>query len=351
MMNVSEATKTAAKIYAKANDAFFDDDYDEAVQLFTEIIKLEPENAEFLLRRCQVYQKLNRLNDALRDAEKALQLLAQGSRSLLARAHLQLGIILHRLERYTEAQKHLEQSKELNPNEKTLVTWLRKNTEKVPKVEEVKKESEQIDTKAPVAASSKLTARYEWFQNDTYITIEVFIKKVNPDDVELNFFEDSLSLTVKLSTGSDFSLELDPLAHKIIPTESRYTVLSTKIEIKLKKADIGIMWGALEGEDNKGFSAPIAKGSGINNAPSKAYARNWDKVTKELDEDKPEGEQALNALFQQIYKDADPDTKRAMMKSFIESNGTCLSTNWEEVGSKKVETRPPDGMVAKKYTE
>lgn len=37
-----------------------------------------------------------------------------------------------------------------------------------------------------------------------------------------------------------------------------------------------------------------------------------------------------------------------MMKSFTESNGTCLSTNWDEVGKGTVETRPPEGMIAKK---
>lgn len=33
---------------------------------------------------------------------------------------------------------------------------------------------------------------------------------------------------------------------------------------------------------------------------------------------------------------ADEDTRRAMMKSFYESSGTVLSTNWKEVGAKKV---------------
>lgn len=59
-------------------------------------------------------------------------------------------------------------------------------------------------------------------------------------------------MTVKLSNGSDYSLELEPLAHKIIPKESKYQVLSTKIEIKLKKQMTGIMWGALEGENDLG---------------------------------------------------------------------------------------------------
>jgi suppressor of G2 allele of SKP1 len=56
-------------------------------------------------------------------------------------------------------------------------------------------------------------------------------------------------LTVKLPNGSDYSLELDPLSHKILPKESAFKILSTKIEIKLKKEMMGIMWGALEGED------------------------------------------------------------------------------------------------------
>lgn len=52
-----------------------------------------------------------------------------------------------------------------------------------------------------------------------------------------------------MPTASDYSLELDPLAHEIVPKESSFKVLSTKIEIKLKKKTEGIKWGTLEGED------------------------------------------------------------------------------------------------------
>ncbi|MCJ1335823.1 hypothetical protein MMC09_001097 [Bachmanniomyces sp. S44760] len=57
----------------------------------------------------------------------------------------------------------------------------------------------------------------------------------------------------------------------------------------------------------------------------------------------------VNGFFKKLYKDADPDTRRAMMKSYQESNGTALSTNWGEVGKGKVETSPPEGMVAKQW--
>jgi suppressor of G2 allele of SKP1 len=36
-----------------------------------------------------------------------------------------------------------------------------------------------------------------------------------------------------------------------------------------------------------------------------------------------------------------PDAQRAMMKSIVESQGTVLSTNWEDVGSRRVAPQPP----------
>lgn len=99
-------------------------------------------------------------------------------------------VTLHRLCRYEEAQKHLEQSKELNPNEKTLVTWLRKNSEKLPK-QEIKQEVKQETVTTPAPAPPKI-GRYEWFQNDAFVTIEVFLKQVKPENVSLNFFQDSV---------------------------------------------------------------------------------------------------------------------------------------------------------------
>jgi suppressor of G2 allele of SKP1 len=38
-----------------------------------------------------------------------------------------------------------------------------------------------------------------------------------------------------------------------------------------------------------------------------------------------------------------------MNKSFQESGGTVLSTNWNEIGAKETEIQPPTGMEAKKY--
>ncbi|KAI1640690.1 SGS domain-containing protein [Biscogniauxia mediterranea] len=81
---------------------------------------------------------------------------------------------------------------------------------------------------------------------------------------------------------------------------------------------------------------------------SKKGPKNWDTIADdEEDEEKEEGD--VNTFFQKLYKNADEDTRRAMMKSYVESNGTSLSTNWAEAKGKTYETLPPDGAEAKKW--
>ena len=87
--------------------------------------------------------------------------------------------------------------------------------------------------------------------------------------------------------------------------------------------------------------------------------KNWEGITstilnseqeKTVDQDpNVGGDSTLNSFFQKIFADADEDTKRAMMKSYQESAGTTLSTNWDEVKKAKVDVKPPAGSEWKQW--
>jgi suppressor of G2 allele of SKP1 len=56
------------------------------------------------------------------------------------------------------------------------------------------------------------------------------------------------------------------------------------------------------------------------------------------------GNRAINGVFKKLYANATDEQKKAMMKSYVESNGTALSTDWANLSQKKMDTRPPDSV-------
>ncbi|KAF9579732.1 Protein SGT1 A, partial [Lunasporangiospora selenospora] len=344
-------------LFALGSHAFADEDYGEALSFYTKAIEISATHVEIFLKRSATFQKLGRDKEAYQDALKALELITEKPYvdiNIEAKAHLRKGVSAFHLQDYQTAKVALETCHTLSPNQRTLANWMRKN------------EQELAKRAKGIAAASTLTlgastpslttptiqrVRHEWFQNDSTVSICIFIKNVKEENAKVIITARTLSVTVRMPTGSDYSLELETLSHNVVPAESKYEILSTKIEIQLRKERFGIKWGALEGDDsNAGSMANIGGSSAPIYPSSSRKAKNWDALEREaaMDEEKADGDKALNQLFAQIYKDADDDTRRAMMKSFTESNGTCLSTNWDEVSKGTVETRPPEGMVARK---
>ena len=97
---------------------------------------------------------------------------------------------------------------------------------------------------------------------------------------------------------------------------------SKKIEISFQKVTPGNWPRAEAGQDE-----------------TKPLYQKWKEIhLPQEEEDKNEG---IDKFLQRIYANASDDAKRAMNKSYFESVGTVLSTNWEDVGKRKVEPQPP----------
>ena len=98
--------------------------------------------------------------------------------------------------------------------------------------------------------------------------------------------------------------------------------MSTKVEIQLKKLIAGIKWNQLEGEEsnNNTLYSSLENNKPPSYPTSSKNKIDWDKI--EVKEEDKEDD-----FLKKLFKDSDEDTRKAMIKSYTESNGTCLSTN------------------------
>jgi len=394
----------AALKFCAGNEAFVDEDYDSAIKFYSEAVQLNSKNADYYLKRCNAYIKLENYVEAVKDADTSIKLNPKNSK-----AHQRKGLALFHLKSFPSSLECYTTALQYDETNEQVKQWVRKCEAEIdlkkqtctknkltiglskvhappPPPDAKKKEDSSCKSDAkdtPKSSSSSVVEKetatqadnipmpvpkikHDWYQTETHVIITVIVKNQNKDLVSCDFTAKTLSVSAKLPSGSDYSLELD-LAHDIVPAQSLTRVLSTKIEIKLKKAE-GVRWSALETDNltttvattvatstNESSSSSSSSENVVNNKyPSSAHLyKDWDRLAKEVQEEEKqesmEGEGALNKLFQQIYSDGNEETRRAMNKSFQESGGTVLSTNWGEVGKEKVDMKPPDCMEYKKY--
>jgi suppressor of G2 allele of SKP1 len=393
---MTSLTERAQKAYAAS-------DYDSALMLFNQALKADPDNATLYTGRAATYVKLEQHIEASEDAGKAIAL-----DSKQTEAYLQRGIALFELEEFESAKEALQAGLALQPDNATFKTWIRKCNAEL-EDEEAAAPQANGHAAAPAKASSSAPAnssptstsapapslpgttsqgqantsdksapiapaapqehtgkyRHQWYQTQQMVEVAVLAKGLPPERVNVDIQEDQLCITTKDEAGKqDYELKAD-LFGKVDPAASKWELLKTKIEVRLRKAD-SLHWGDLQ---RKSGTAPASAGKAPTviaaatpaAAPAQEPARpaypssfkrkpvDWDKLDAELgkEEEKLEGDAALQKLFKDIYSKADEDTRRAMNKSFQESNGTVLSTNWKEVGTKKIENAAKDADVHK----
>lgn len=230
--------------------------------------------------------------------------------------------------------------------------------------------------KAPAPAPAQpvtsitLPIKYQYYQSLSSLTIDVMAKNRAPEDVIVDIAPTHLRVVIKykLTQGDKTTDQEEVVIDKdlfaqINVEKSKFQIYKTKVEISLSKIDQE-QWPAIEATGAPRLPAasrpldppPVDDNPKPAKVP-KAYAssRDWEKVgseiSKELDQEKPEGEEAMAALFRQIFRDADPETRMAMKKSFQTSGGTVLSTNWKEVKETDYETvrQAPKGVEWKNW--
>lgn len=385
----------------EGNEAFMDEDYDGALECYNAALEADPKNYNALVRRSQTFCKLGKFARAVTDAQKAIEISPEnpaayyhkamacfeneefGSARKAAKDGLkrkpkakmanELELLLQKCQ--AEIDEEDEQSDsdsdmDVVPPQKAPVVAAAAAA--VPQKEEPKKEepAPAAAAAAPAAAAAAAApaattgpagspaegtkVRHDWVQNNDAVTITLYIKDTERKDVAVEMEKKSASVTVQMLAGREYSMEWD-LFDEIVPEKSTHTVLRTKIEMRLVKAHPGVAWRSLTADASDPADAAFSRPTPPSAAPtsSKNGPKNWDKIVSdfEAEEPKPEGDAALDALFKQIFANGTDEQRRAMVKSYTESGGTVLSTNWDDVKNRHVDGSAPKGQVMHKWDE
>lgn len=263
------------------------------------------------------------------------------------------------------------------PEEKKLADLSSATEEKVaaPSSAAITPAATPATTQAPAAAKpvvpSDTPLRLQEFQSNTTMSVSIFSKGVNKENLKVDFQPNSVHLNkVIYPSGDERPFQLD-LWGEIDTAASKYTVTPNKVELTLVKKPAG-KWAQLKSDgkpkeptatsatpvvsaDAKPTAAPAttetkaAAAGPAYPSSSRTGPKNWDKLDVGDDGKEEDDGGDVNFFFKKLFKNASPEQQRAMMKSFTESNGTSLSTDWNDVKDRTVETVPPEGVQAKKW--
>lgn len=339
----------------------------------------------------------SKITDALTDARSAINILEEIDRSKVetdltpgegAMAHARAGMSLYKLEKYTDAKDSFSSAVKIG-NGGSFVNWsdwilrcekMLTKTPELPKKspDPVQESSTTVSPPTNVVSSGSSQTRsqptcpkYQYYQSDTVLTIQILQPNVQADDLNVDISLDKLTVQLK-KDSVEFTVICGTLFSVVDVSKCKVKVTDEKVLIKLRKKHKH-EWHELFGsgandEDKKDVKQEDGAGTekkapeeipkiDTENSVSRPYSshRDWNAIERNLKEEeaneKPQGDEALNKLFKEIYGKGDEETRRAMIKSYQTSGGTVLSTNWDEVAKKDYEEERecPKGMEWKNW--
>ncbi|CAI7576613.1 unnamed protein product [Penicillium bialowiezense] len=389
---------------AKADAALAKYEFPAAIEMYTQALKELPRAVTFYIARSTAYSRLKpedggpNYQAALADAEIAVRLAVErGGHELLLNAVMRRAISCFQLGRLGDAEKLFnyvnngikaestepDLKHKINKYRTSLPSWIAKIEKlkaeidkddkkwdvtiedelghvQAPTVEEVMAHLEIATAKAPsipdtptpvvdeasILKPGPTEVRKDWYQTPSTVSVTLFVRPMTFENVkvDVDIKEKSLVIKFPLRSGEIHDFILDPLFGVVDPEHSSFVIKKAKIEVNMRKKTPG-KWNSLVPE-----TVEPGTGSDVRTQP-----KNWDKVVTALDatqgkkssspanpepseDDDQDGN--VDEFFKKLYASADEDTRRAMVKSFTESGGTSLSTNWSDVGKGPVQPQP-----------
>merc|ERR1712087_877508 len=111
----------ASELFSKANDEYISENYQRAVELYSEALVEKPASEDVLVNRAQAYLKLKLYKDAVQDCDKALVLNTKN-----VKAYLRKGTALFNLEDYTNALNVFKEGLEISDEPSAFEVWVEK---------------------------------------------------------------------------------------------------------------------------------------------------------------------------------------------------------------------------------
>lgn len=324
-----------------------------ALAIYENIVERNPNHIKALVYKAASLEKLyfgskekhtpkviDEANECLSKALVVAQ--GRGDRELISFVYFRLFVHYFNRKMYQQAGNFFKLAKDHDYQDATMSMWEQRLNKKLSKVKAEKKDN-TVDRLNQLKLDNEPTKSFkvDWYQTPNNVTISLFTDTLPlmTEEIIVNVGSNNKTVNVSypiVSKGSEFQYNVT-LSNEIVSTNIQCKKFTKKIEIIFEKLQKRTTWHNLSEEQ-----APIA---------DKPKGKDWSKIIiDDKDEAYDEEEDgSADSFFQKIYADADPDTRRAMMKSFIESNGTTLNTSWDDVKEGKVETVPPEGSELKHY--